>query len=86
MTVTRSVPDREPTSREINEAIELLKRAGADAQGLRLLNIWNANRLVEASLRVETHEELRNLYAGLKPILPGVKYPAADQIDEGAWS
>ena len=68
------------TSREINLAIELLREAGADPQAMRLLAIWNAHRLVEAAQRVETNEELRNLFTGLK--VPNYASPK----DEGAWS
>lgn len=62
-----SLNRRAPTSREINQAIELLRDAGADDQALRLLDIWNAHRLVERAQTVGTHEELSNLFAGLRP-------------------
>jgi hypothetical protein len=68
MAVTESadhVGDRFPTSRQINEAIELLKRASADHNALRLLDIWNAHRLVDRAQQVSTHEELANLFTGL---------------------
>jgi len=70
MTVTKSAdpePRRFPTSREINLAIDTLRRAGLDAQAMRLLTMWNASRLVEAAQRVGTHEELGNLFVGLSP-------------------
>ena len=75
MTVTESADHpqhRPPTSREINRAIELLKRAGADHNALRLLDIWNAHRLVDMAQTVQTHEELANLFVGLaRDTLPG---------------
>jgi hypothetical protein len=79
MTITRSeTPTREPTSREINQAIELLRSARADEQAVRLLDIWNAHRLVEAAQTVGTNEELRNLFTGLKR--------RNGFVDDGAWS
>lgn len=75
MAVTESadhVQHRSPTSRQINEAIELLKRAGADHNALRLLDIWNAHRLVDRAQQAGTHEELANLFVGLaRDTLPG---------------
>jgi hypothetical protein len=68
MAVTESkseFPNRPPTSREINVAIDTLNRAGADHNALRLLEIWNAHRLVERAQSVSTHEELANLFVGL---------------------
>lgn len=73
-------PRRKPTSREINQAIELLRDAGADPQAMRLLGIWNAHRLVDAAKVAATNEELRNLFTGLKAPSP------ASVKDEGAWS
>jgi hypothetical protein len=54
-----------PSSREIHGAMAVLRRADADSQALRLLEIWNARRLVDAATRVSTHEELSNLFIGL---------------------
>jgi hypothetical protein len=95
MTYERIGPHGRPcnwpaTSREINQAIELLREAKADPQAVRLLEIWNAHRLVEAAQRVETNEELRNLFAGLKPtsrgFLAGASLDRATEMEEGAWS
>lgn len=69
MTVTKSPdpdPARAPTSREINLAIDTLTRAQADHNALRLLGIWNAHRLVESAQEAGTHEELSNLFIGLR--------------------
>lgn len=69
MTVTKAEDDptdRLPTSREINLAIDTLRRTNADPAALRLLEIWNAHRLVERAQAVSTHEELVNLFVGLK--------------------
>jgi hypothetical protein len=77
-------PQRGPTSREINQAIEVLREAGIPDSCLRTLDLWNAARLVEAAHRVETHEELANLFAGRKPL--GRPSFSLDADSEGAWS
>jgi hypothetical protein len=68
MTVTESAdhkPRRSPTSREVNEAIEMLKRAGLSDAMLGDLENWNRRRIVERALEAGTHEELANLFVGL---------------------
>jgi hypothetical protein len=77
-------PDRLPTSREINQAIEVLRDAGMMDSIMRTIDLWNAERLVSASQRVGTHEELSNLFVGLRPIEP--RRPPEDTMPEGAWS
>lgn len=84
-------PRRVPaTSREINLAIDLLREVGADVAAIRLLDIWNAHRLVEAAQTVTSTEELQSLFSGLDRTPR--KFPAAVQparpptVDEGAWS
>ena len=85
-------PNRPPTSREVNEAIELLRDAKADAQAVRLLDIWNAHRLVDAAQQAGTNEELRNLFNGLRPMTRAqsaglTRLALAHGVkDEGAWS
>ena len=83
--------DRPPTSREINEAIEIPKDARADPQAVRLLDVWNAHRLVEAAQRVETNEELRNLFTGLRDRgqsgdLSRIAFSRPSVKDEGPWT
>jgi hypothetical protein len=74
MTVTKPDDDSPrllPTSREINLAIDTLRRTGADPAALRLLETWNAHRLVERAQTARTHEELANLFVGLPPLKHG---------------
>jgi hypothetical protein len=73
MTITTSEPASAkppPTSRQINEALETLKRARVPAGQMTQLQIWNADRLVEAATGTQTNEELRSLFAGLETIRP----------------
>lgn len=66
MTIESIGPYAGPSSREINVAIETLRRAGLEAAPMADLDRWNAVRLVEAALKAPTHEALRNLFVGLE--------------------
>lgn len=57
--------DRPPTSRDVNTAIEVIRRAGAADELMAIIDLWNAARLVDAARSTETNEELRSLFAGL---------------------
>lgn len=70
MAITKGeMPDgmRKHSSWEINEAIEVLRHVGAPRDTLTALDAWNAARLVDAAQQASTNEELRQLFAGLRP-------------------
>lgn len=56
-----------PTSKEINQAIELLRQAEISEQIITDLDVWNYQRLKAAARHVTNRDAMLELFDGIAP-------------------